>query len=254
MVAINPSQAQPAAVAAAAPESARRRRQAAFSDRIQAGQQLARNLSEHAGGADVVVLSVSRGGAVVGSAVAAALGEHVPHLYYKVQAIPCPGMPRLSLGSVAGDGSVRIDNMVAQSMGIGADNAALLREIAQIDRRLRRDQRAFLRAAPAGAQLRGRVLIVVDDIVEAGDTMREAIMHVRHCFAPRRIVVAAPVCLADLRKQLQRHVDGVVDIVSPLFVGAPAQWYAGGAVAMPSELQALARMFARPGSRFDNER
>ncbi|KAJ2344319.1 hypothetical protein GGF43_005480 [Coemansia sp. RSA 2618] len=239
--------------ASATPTQQPRRRQAPFSDRVQAGQQLARNLSEHAGASDVVVVSVSRGGAVVGSVVASMLGEHTPHVYYKVQAIPCPSMPRLSLGSVAGDGSVRIDNMVAQSMGVSAADPHMARQIASINRRLRRDQRAFWMPPPTQQQLRDRVLIVVDDIVEAGDTMREAIMHLRHCFDPRRIVVAAPVCLADLRKQLQRHVESVVDIVSPLYVGAVSQWYASGAAVVPSEQQLLARMFARAGRRFDND-
>ncbi|KAJ2136149.1 hypothetical protein IW136_004011 [Coemansia sp. RSA 678] len=229
-----------------------RRRQAPFVDRVQAGHQLARNLSEYAGRDDVVIVSVSRGGAVVGSIVASTLGPHTPHMYYKVQAIPCPRMPRLSLGSVAGDGSVRIDTMVAESMNISSTDPHLLRQVSIIDKRLRRDQRAFLRLPPTPREMHDRVVIVVDDVVEAGDTMREAVMHLRHSFRPRRVVAAAPVCLADLRKQLQRHVDAVVDIVSPLYVGSVSQWYASGDIVVPSEQQLLERMFVRTSGRFDN--
>ncbi|KAJ1858638.1 hypothetical protein GGH12_000561 [Coemansia sp. RSA 1822] len=228
-----------------------RRRQAPFIDRVQAGHQLARNLSEYTGCDDVVVVSVSRGGAVVGSVVASMLGAHTPHMYYKVQAIPCPRMPGLSLGSVAGDGSVRIDTMVAESMNISAADPQLMDQVSRIDKRLRRDQRAFRRPL-APREMHGRVVIVVDDVVEAGDTMREAVMHLRHCFSPRRVVAAAPVCLADLRKQLQRHVDAVVDIVSPLYVGSVSQWYAAGDAVVPSEQLLLERMFARTNGRFDN--
>ncbi|KAJ2502458.1 hypothetical protein GGH96_001121 [Coemansia sp. RSA 1972] len=229
-----------------------RRRQAPFIDRVQAGHQLARNLSEYAGRDDVVIVSVSRGGAVVGSVVASTLGAHTPHMYYKVQAIPCPRMPRLSLGSVAGDGSVRIDSMVAESMNISSADPHLLHQVSQIDRKLRRDQRAFVRPPPTPREMCDRVVIVVDDVVEAGDTMREAVMHLRHSFRLRRVVAAAPVCLADLRKQLQRHVDAVVDIVSPLYVGSVSQWYAEGDIVVPSEQLLLERMFSRTNGRFDN--
>ncbi|KAJ2695002.1 hypothetical protein H4R19_005871, partial [Coemansia spiralis] len=173
------------------PEPAR----ALFCDRVQAGQQLAQGLGEYAGGGsdDVVVLSVSRGGAVVAAAVAGALGRGVPHLHYLVAALPCPQLPRLSLGSVAGDGSVRIDDMVAGSVQRGVADEATLRVIRAVGRRLRRAQLAFCRPPPARHQLDGRTVIVVDDGIEAGDTMREAIMHLRHCFGPRRVVAAAPV-------------------------------------------------------------
>ncbi|KAJ2163086.1 hypothetical protein GGF46_000015 [Coemansia sp. RSA 552] len=223
----------------------RRQREAQFVDRIQAGRQLGRNLSEYAEQADVAVVSVSWGGAVVGWAVAEALG--VPHQHYRVRAIPCPAMARLALGSVAGDGSVRIDDLVARSMGLDAENPTVQRQIARIDRRLRRDQGAFRGAcegAALAAQLAGRTLVVVDDAIEAGDTMREAVMHLRHRFSPRRVVVAAPVCLADLRKQLQRHADAVVDIASPLSVGAAARWYGQGSSPTAPERRLLCQMFA----------
>ncbi|KAJ2084161.1 hypothetical protein H4R24_000234 [Coemansia sp. RSA 988] len=221
-----------------------RRRQAQFDDRIQAGQQLARNLCEYTGdSSQVVVVSVSRGGAVVGAEVAAQLGAGVQHLYYRVHAIPCPSIPRLSLGSVAGDGSVRIDSMMARSMGMNEMDASMLRRIAMVDRKLRRDQNAFHLPPPTRSQVDGRTLIIVDDVIEAGDTIREAAMHLRHSFDPSNVVVAAPVCLADLRKLLRRHVDAVVDIASPLFVGPAARWYADNTTPSPAEQQLLLRMF-----------
>ncbi|KAJ2773267.1 hypothetical protein IWQ57_001379 [Coemansia nantahalensis] len=229
-----------------------RQRQAPFRDRVQAGRQLALGLREYAdgrdggGGGDVVVVSVSRGGAVVAGAAAAALGRSVPHMHYLVEAIPCPGLPGLSLGSVAGDGSVRLDDLVAGSVGRGAADPATLRAIRAVDRRLRRAQLGFCRPPPTRPDLDGRTVVVVDDGIEAGDTMRAAIMHLRHCFGPRRVVAATPVCLADARKPLGRHVDALVDVVSPLAVGAIPQWYASGATPSPAELRALARMFAAP--------
>ncbi|KAJ1733814.1 hypothetical protein LPJ61_001375 [Coemansia biformis] len=226
-----------------------RQSQLLFVDRVQAGRQLARSLGEYAGRGsdDVVVVSVSRGGAVVAAAAAAALlGRDALHLHYWVQAIPCPRLPGLSLGSVAGDGSVRIDDMVAGSMGLGAADPAMLQAIRAVDRQLRRAQQAFCLPPPTQRQLNGRTVIVVDDGIEAGDTMREAIMHLRHCFRPRGIVVATPVCLADARKHLRRHADAVVDIASPLAVGAVARWYASGATPSPAEQRLLGRLFTGP--------
>ncbi|KAI8323132.1 hypothetical protein GQ54DRAFT_310351 [Martensiomyces pterosporus] len=235
------------------------RSRALFDDRIHAGQQLAHNLGGYHGDPNVVVLSVSRGGAVVGSVIAQALGAGVPHLYYMVKPIPCPGMPRLSLGSVAGDGSVRIDNAVARSVGVmsqsddPASSDELMCAIEGIDAQLNAEQDSFHLPAPTRELLAGRTLVVVDDGIEAGDTMREAIMHLRHCYRANRIVVAVPVCLADLKKQLQRHVESVVDIVSPLFVGSIARWYALGVTASEAERGLLDRMFAGDGSGFDLE-
>ncbi|PIA19206.1 hypothetical protein COEREDRAFT_5726 [Coemansia reversa NRRL 1564] len=221
-----------------------RGRQAQFDDRIQAGHQLAQNLCEYAGNSSqVVVVSVSKGGAVVGAVVAAELGVGVQHFYYQVRSIPCPSIPRLSLGSVAGDRSVRIDSMIAHSMGMDEMDASMLRRIAIVDRKLLRDQNAFYLPPPTQRQIDGRTLIIVDDVIEAGDTIREAAMHLRHFFRPRSVVIAAPVCLADLRKLLRRHVDAVVDIVSPLFVGPAARWYAGNTTPSLTEQQLLSRMF-----------
>ncbi|KAJ2744301.1 hypothetical protein GGI20_003092 [Coemansia sp. BCRC 34301] len=227
----------------------RRRSWAVFDDRIHAGEQLANNLREYIGDPGVVVLSVSRGGAVVGSVVALALGHTVPHLYYVVRAIPYASMPRLSLGSVAGDGSVRIDNGVARSVGVG--DGELLRSIEAVDAELGREQASFCGPAPTAGRLAGKTLVVVDDGVEAGDTMREAVMHLRHCYAASKIVVAVPVCLADLRKQLLRHVEQVVDIVSPVFVGSVARWYALGVAVSGAEQQVLDRMFVNRSGEFD---
>ncbi|KAJ2013259.1 hypothetical protein IWW57_006114 [Coemansia sp. S610] len=224
----------------------RRRSTAVFDDRIQAGTQLATNLREYVGDPNVVVLSVSRGGAVVGSVVASALGHGVPHLYYVVRPIPFAGLPRLSLGSVAGDGSVRIDNAVAQSVGVS--EATLLGSIEAVDTELGREQASFFGAVPTAERLEGRTLVVVDDGMEAGDTMREAVMHLRHCYRASKVVVAVPVCLADLRKQLLRHVDGVIDIVSPVFVGSVARWYTLGVAVSPAEQLVLDLLFVSGSS------
>ncbi|KAJ2556718.1 hypothetical protein EV175_001815 [Coemansia sp. RSA 1933] len=237
---------------------------AVFDDRIDAGQQLAAGLQEYVGDPDAVVLSLSRGGAVVAAVVAEGLG--VPHFHYMVRPIPCATMPRLSLGSVAGDGSVRIDNTVAKSLGIvceeqegaaaaaaaadaSGSNAALMRAIEQVDERLQAEQGAFWRARPCSRDLLDRTLLVMDDGMEAGDTAREAILHLRHCYQPSRIVVAVPVCSADLRWQLmRRHAVRVVNIVAPLFVGSIARWYARGVAASEAEQTLLARLFVGPAA------
>ncbi|KAJ2473895.1 hypothetical protein GGI02_000514 [Coemansia sp. RSA 2322] len=231
----------------------RRRALAMFDDRIQAGEQLAHNLREYANDPSVVVMSVSRGGAVIGSVVASTLGRRVPHVYYVVRTIPCASMPRLSLGSVSGDGSVRIDNTVARSMGVDVAGGPMMRSIEAISAQLSREQSAFCGPVATAELLAGKTLLVVDDGMEAGDTMREAVMHLRHCYGASRVVVAAPVCPADLRKQLNRHAESVVDIVSPVFVGSVARWYALGTAVSDSERRLLDRIFVDGCCCFDDE-
>ncbi|KAJ1724644.1 hypothetical protein LPJ53_001130 [Coemansia erecta] len=226
--------------------SSARGRQAMFVDRIHAGRLLAGNLQQYVGDPNVAVMSISRGGAVIGSVIAEALGADIPHIFYLVRPIPCASLPRLSLGSVAGDGSVRLDNMVAKSLGL--DMSQVLDGIAEIDARLRSEQMQFERPIPSPESLAGKTLLVVDDGMEAGDMMREAIMHLRHCYAAGAIVVAVPVCLADLRKQLKRHVECVVDVVSSVCVGSVARWYERGVRASGDERRVLQRLFVGPSS------
>ncbi|KAJ2725467.1 hypothetical protein GGI07_001223 [Coemansia sp. Benny D115] len=216
------------------------RHRAMFDDRIDAGRQLASNLQEYAGSDSTVVLSVSRGGAVIGTTVAEKLGAHIPHIYYAVRAIPCTRLPRLSLGSVAGDGGVRIDNtMVA---GVSEETARLGRVIKRTSRLVVAEQQRF-REQVDMARLEGRTVIVVDDGIEAGDVMREAIRHLKHGYRVGRVVVAVPVCLADLKRSLLRYADAVVDVVSSMCVGAVARWYVGGVVASEAEQWVLDRLF-----------
>ncbi|KAJ2788026.1 hypothetical protein GGI15_000201 [Coemansia interrupta] len=225
-----------------------RGRQAMFIDRIHAGRLLAGNLQQYVGDPDIAVMSISRGGAVIGSVIAEALGTDIPHIFYPVRPIPCASIPRLSLGSVAGDGSVRLDNMVVKSLGL--DMSQVLDIIAEIDTRLGSEQMQFRRPTPFPEPLAGKTLLVVDDGMEAGDMMREAIMHLRHCYAASAIVVAVPVCLADLRKQLKRHVECVVDVVSSVCVGSVARWYERGVRASGDEQRVLQRLFVgAPSSR-----
>ncbi|KAJ2708136.1 hypothetical protein FB645_000245 [Coemansia sp. IMI 203386] len=233
-------------------------RRAVFSDRIHAGQQLAGNLQQFTNDPSVVVLSISRGGAVVGSTVASALGPTTPHFYYVVRGIPSANIPRLSLGSVAGDGSVRIDTALAKSVDIETPSGSswLMQSIEMIDLEVCREQMQFYGGMPLLSEmLQNKTLVVVDDGIESGDIMREAIMHLRHCYGESKIVVAVPVCLADLRRQLQRHVSLVVDVVSPVFVGSIARWYATGVVPSVAEQHALDAMFDGAGadSGFDAE-
>ncbi|KAJ2367459.1 hypothetical protein IW150_005664 [Coemansia sp. RSA 2607] len=228
--------------------SAARGRQTMFIDRIHAGRLLAANLQQYIGDPNVAVMSISRGGAIIGSVIADALGADVPHIFYLVRPIPCASIPRLSLGSVAGDGSVRLDNMVAKSLGL--DMSQVLNSIAEIDAQLCSEQMQFQSQMPSPESLAGKTLLVVDDGIEAGDMMREAIMHLRHCYAASAIVVAVPVCLADLRKQLKRHVECVVDVVSSVCVGSVARWYERGVRASADEQRALQRLFVgTPSSR-----
>jgi putative phosphoribosyl transferase len=193
-----------------------------FADRADAGRQLADAVVERLGplpGADVVVLGLPRGGVPVAAVVARRLAATLDVL--AVRKIGTPGHTELAIGAIASGGLVvRNDALIAQlglrrrvvdkRLSIARD------ELEQQERHLRGD-----RPRPA---LDGRVVVLVDDGLATGATMRAAVLAVRTT-VPRRIVVAVPVGPPDTCSELEAVADDVVcPLRPPLFV-AVGQWY-----------------------------
>ncbi|MFM9435431.1 putative phosphoribosyltransferase [Janthinobacterium sp. CG_23.3] len=145
-----------------------------FKDREQAGALLAKRLARYAGRADAIVLALPRGGVPVGAAVAAALGVEVDILV--VRKLGLPLREELAMGAVASGGLRVLQDDVLRAFPvpdalIEAATRHALREIVRRELRYRRG-----RPAPA---LAGRIVIVVDDGVATGATMRAAVQLVR---------------------------------------------------------------------------
>jgi predicted phosphoribosyltransferase len=180
-----------------------------FADRADAGRQLAAGLTEYGGQENVIVLALPRGGVPIGFEVAASLSA--PLDVYVVRKLGVPGREELAMGAIAGDGTCVVDEQLVESLGVTPEelDAAVARESAEIARR----ERTYREARPA-PELSGKTVIVVDDGLATGATMRAAAIALRR-HNPKNLVVAVPVAAPRTCASLAHEVDRVVCAFTP---------------------------------------
>ena len=190
-----------------------------FRDRAEAGIALAARLGEYAGRPDVLVLALPRGGVAVGFEVARAL--RLPLDVLVVRKLGVPGHSELAMGAIASGGARVVSDDVIRALGIPgtAIDAVIERELHELARR----ERAYRGERPA-PDVRGRTVLVVDDGLATGSTMRAAIASLRQQGAAR-IVVAAPVGAAETCAELEDDADEVVCLHAPADFWAVGAWY-----------------------------
>jgi putative phosphoribosyl transferase len=168
-----------------------------FSNRTEAGQLLAAKLVKYAGRADVIVLGLPRGGVPVAYEVAKRLG--VPLDVFIVRKLGVPGFEELAVGAIA-SGGVRVLNEDVLRALPNADEtieSITARETAELERR----EQSYRDGRP-GPELRDRVVILVDDGLATGATMRAAVKALRQRGAAK-IVVAVPVGPPDTCREFE---------------------------------------------------
>lgn len=182
---------------------------AAFRDRAEAGQRLAKELMHHAGGPDALVLGLPRGGVVVAYEVAKAL--QAPMDVYLVRKLGVPGHEELAMGAIASGGVRVLNPSVVRTTGVDDDQ---LDEVAARERQeLERRQRAY-RGEQAPPELQGKMVILVDDGLATGATMRAAVQAVRSQ-EPERLVVAVPTAPPETCAEFEEEADEFVCLVTP---------------------------------------
>jgi putative phosphoribosyl transferase len=193
-----------------------------FADRRAAGRALGDRLSGDLGG-DVVVLGLPRGGVVVAAEVAAALGAPLDVIV--VRKLGLPWQPELAMGAIAAIGdaveTVRSE-VVLQRADVSPQTWAAVREEELAE--LRRREHAYRAGRPPQA-LDGRTVLLVDDGLATGSTMRAAIAAVRR-HHPARVVAAVPVGSPTACRAVQSEVDEVVCLRAPADFAAVGQAYA----------------------------
>jgi putative phosphoribosyl transferase len=214
-----------------------------FQDREDAGRQLAEKLREFAGRADVLVLALPRGGVPVGFAVAEALG--VPLDVFLVRKMGVPGQEELAMGAVASGGVRYINTEVVSELGILPEeiDRVATAEQEELDRR----DRLYRDGRPA-PNARGKIVILVDDGLATGSTMRAAAKALRQ-EQPAEIVVAVPVAASVTCDLLRSEVEHVVCVATPQPFFAVGQWYSDFSQTTDEEVRELLR---RAHARFPN--
>ena len=180
-----------------------------FRDRSHAGHLLAGKLSRYADAPDLLVCALPRGGVVVAAAVAEAL--HAPLDFLIVRKLGVPGQPELAMGAIASAGVSVLSHSLIARLGIPAD--AVEQVLAREQRELARREALYRGEAPA-PPVRGRTVVLVDDGIATGSTMRAAatLMRRQH---PGRLVIAAPVASPSTCRELGDMADEIVYCAQP---------------------------------------
>ena len=190
-----------------------------FRDRHDAGRQLAARLQAYADRTDVLVLALPRGGLPVAYEVAKAL--HAPLDVFMVRKLGVPGQPELAMGAIASGGVRVLNDEVVQGLGVPD---WMIDEVAkQEQEELERRELAFRGDRPP-LDVRGRTVILIDDGLATGSTMRAAAAALRQQ-QPARIVVAVPVGAADTCSDLAGEADEVICLRTPEPFFAVGLWY-----------------------------
>jgi putative phosphoribosyl transferase len=190
-----------------------------FRNRSEAGRLLARALERYKDQLDVLVLALPRGGVPVAYEVATNL--NAPLDVFIVRKLGVPGHEELAMGAIASGGIRALNTAVIKQLNIprSAIEAVAAHEQQELERRER-----LYRGQKASLNIQDRTIILVDDGLATGSTMKAAVAALRQQ-NPRKIIVAVPTAPAETCNELQDEADEVICAVTPEPFYAVGQWY-----------------------------
>ncbi len=190
-----------------------------FKDRRDAGRKLAQKLSAYAGKPDILVLALPRGGVPVAYEVASAL--NAPLDVFIVRKLGLPGREELAMGAVASGGVRILNGDIIRMLSIPEEviNFVAKRELEELQRR-----ETLYRGNRPNPEVRDRTILLVDDGLATGASMRAAIAGLR-AQHPARIMVAVPAAAPDVCEAFQLEVDEVVCAITPEPFYGVGRWY-----------------------------
>jgi putative phosphoribosyl transferase len=204
-----------------------------FRDRHAAGIELAAQLTDYRNVPHLLVLALPRGGVPVASEIARALGAELDVLV--VRKLGVPRQPELALGAIASGGARVLNDDLIRAVGL---THAHVEAIARAERaELERRERLY-RGDRAPLDVRGRVVIVVDDGLATGASMQAAVAALRS-LGPGKIVVAVPVAPADVADEFIGTVDDFVCVEAPHHFNSVGWWYLDFDQTQDDEVRAL---------------
>ncbi len=191
-----------------------------FANRISAGRALAKKLDTYANRSDVIVLALPRGGVPVAYEVAAAL--NAPLDVFLVRKLGVPGYEELAMGAIASGGVRVLNESVLRYLDISDRVIDLV--AAEEQSELERREKVYRGASPP-LDLSGRTVIIVDDGLATGSTMRAAVNALKKV-RPAKIIVAAPVAARETCESFKADVDSTcVCVMSPEPFQGVGLWY-----------------------------
>jgi putative phosphoribosyl transferase len=190
-----------------------------FLDRSDGGRRLAERLQQYRDCADCFVLALPRGGVPVAYEVAQAL--HLPLDIFLVRKLGVPGHEELAMGALASGGVKVLNEDVVGPLRISSEaiNAAAAREQRELERR----EREYRDGRPAPT-VAGHTIILIDDGLATGASMKAAVVALRQSRA-RRIIVAVPVASPRTCAEIGEAADEVVCAETPISFAAVGEWY-----------------------------
>ncbi len=218
-----------------------------FANRREAGGVLAALLDGYKDRGDVVVLALPRGGVPVAFEVARRL--NAPLDIFIVRKLGTPGHPELAMGAIASGGVRVVNHDVVQWYGI--PNSAIERIAVEEQAELERRERAY-RDGRRPVELKGKTVLLVDDGLATGSTMKAAVQAVR-ARLPAGIVVAVPVGAPDTCAELSKAADQVICARTPEPFSAVGLWYRDFSQTTDEEVRLLLQESLEPAGRSGKE-
>ena len=209
-----------------------------FADRREAGTELASRLRHYAGRSDVIVLGLPRGGVPVAAEIARSIGA--PLDVFVVRKLGVPGHRELAMGAIASGGAQVLNEDVVSWLDI--PDAAIRAVVTEEQEELERREHLYRGDRPP-LELAGRVVVLVDDGLATGSTMRAAVQAVRGLH-PSRVVVAVPVGSAEACQKLAQVADELVCARIPRSFSAVGEWYVNFSETSDEEVRSLLRQRA----------
>jgi putative phosphoribosyl transferase len=213
-----------------------------FRDRTEAGQLLSRKLRRYADRPDVIVLALPRGGVPVAYEVAKAL--HAPLDAFLVRKLGVPGQEELAMGAIATGGIRVLNEDIVRALNIPPRviDSVAAKEARELERRGR-----LYRGDRPAPDVTGRTVILVDDGLATGSSMRAAVAALRQK-NPRRIVVAVPVAAAATCREFETEVDEIVCYQTPEPFYSVGLWYEDFSQTTDEEIRQLLERAAKQPS------
>ena len=180
-----------------------------FIDRTDAGKKLAEKLLEYKDKTNVIVLGLPRGGVPVAFEVAEAIDA--PLDVFIVRKLGVPGQPELAMGAIASGGIRVMNENVVRRSGVSEQQ---IEEIAEKELQELKEREEIYRGARPDIEISGKTVLLVDDGLATGASMRAAVSALKE-LDPEKIVVAVPTAPADTCKEFESLVDDVICLRTP---------------------------------------